>query len=83
MKNKHLRQSMFLLLSFISLCATAQTRKVTGKVMEKPSGQGIPGASVIIKGSTTGTTSNGNGEFTVNVKDDNAILMISSVDMTI
>ncbi|MBC7407650.1 MAG: TonB-dependent receptor [Arcicella sp.] len=79
MKNKHLRKSMFLLLAFLNFSAFAQNRKVTGKITDKPSGQGIPGASVIIKGSTMGTTTNANGEFNVAVKDDNAILMISSV----
>jgi TonB-dependent starch-binding outer membrane protein SusC len=78
MKNKHLRQIMFLVLTVLSFGAMAQNRKVSGKVAER-GGQGIPGASVIIKGSTTGTTTNANGEFTVNVKDDNAILQISSV----
>ena len=79
MKNKHLLKSMFLLLAFLSFNAFAQNRKVTGKITDKPSGQGIPGASVIIKGSTMGTTTNANGEFSVAVKDDDAILMISSV----
>lgn len=79
MKNKHLRQSMFLLLAFLSFSTFAQNKKVIGKITDKPSGQGIPGASVIIKGSTTGTTTNANGEFSVTVKDDNAILQISSV----
>lgn len=78
MKNKHLRQIMFLILTVLSFGAIAQNRKVLGKIAER-GGQGIPGASVIIKGSTTGTTTNANGEFSVNVKDDNAILMISSV----
>ena len=49
MKNKHLRKGMFLLLAFLSFSAFAQNRKVTGKITDKPSGQGIPGASVIIK----------------------------------
>ncbi len=79
MKNKHLRQSMFLLLAFLSFGAFAQNRKVTGKITDKPTGQGIPGASVIIKGSTTGTTTNANGEFSLAVKDDNSFLLISSV----
>jgi TonB-linked SusC/RagA family outer membrane protein len=70
---------MFLLLAFLSFNAFAQNRKVTGKITDKPSGQGIPGASVIIKGSTMGTTTNASGEFSVAVKDDNAILLISSV----
>jgi TonB-dependent starch-binding outer membrane protein SusC len=82
MKNKHLRQIMFLVLTVLSFGATAQSRKVTGKVAEG-GGQGIPGASVIIKGSTTGTTTNASGEFSVNVKDDNAILQISSVGMNV
>ena len=46
MKNKHLRQIMFLMLTVLSFGAVAQNRKVSGKVAER-GGQGIPGASVI------------------------------------
>jgi len=81
MKNKHLRQSIFLLLTFLSFYASAQDRRVTGKV-SGVDGQGIPGASVLVKGTQTGTSTGANGEFAINVKSGNDVLMISSVGYT-
>lgn len=39
----------------------------------------MPGVSVKIKGSSNGTTTDGNGRFILNVPDDNAILVFSMV----
>jgi TonB-linked SusC/RagA family outer membrane protein len=48
--------------------AMAQKRVVTGEVTD---GQGvaIPGVNVILKGTTTGTTTDGNGAFSIEVAD--------------
>ena len=40
---------------------------------------GSPGISVVEKGTTNGTTTNDQGEFSLQVKDGNAVLVISSV----
>ncbi|MEI9909410.1 MAG: TonB-dependent receptor [Bacteroidota bacterium] len=48
--------------------------KVTGE-----GGAPMAGASVIVKGTTTGTTTNNDGSFSITVPDANAILLISSV----
>ena len=50
---------------------------VTGKVSDE-SGNGIPGASIKVKGSTKGTTTNSDGTYSLTVPDG-AILVISSV----
>lgn len=47
-------------------------------VVSNEAGQPIEGASVIVKGSTTGTTTNAKGEFTLEVADG-AILTVSAV----
>lgn len=51
--------------------------KVTGKVTDS-NGEGIPGASIRVKGTATGTTTDVNGKFILNAPA-NAILVISSV----
>ena len=62
----------------LSWVAFGQDRKVTGSIQDAKGG-GIPGVSVAIKGTTTGTTTDGNGAFSINVKSGNAELVISSV----
>jgi TonB-linked SusC/RagA family outer membrane protein len=61
----------------LSWVAFGQDRKVAGTVSDAKGG-GIPGVSVVIKGTTTGTTTDVNGAFNLNVKG-NADLVISSV----
>ena len=56
----------------------AQNRQVTGKIVES-SGQAIPGASVLVKGTTSGANTNTNGEFTVTLNSTDAVLLITAV----
>jgi len=42
-------------------------------------GVGLPGVSVVVKGTQRGTTTNAEGRFTINVPDDAAILVVSFV----
>lgn len=51
--------------------------EVSGKVIDE-NGQGLPGASVVVKGSGTGTTSDLDGNFKVNAAND-AVLVFSFV----
>lgn len=41
----------------------------------------IPGASIIVKGTRTGTSTNIEGEFTLDVRDDKVALEISFIGM--
>jgi TonB-dependent starch-binding outer membrane protein SusC len=79
MKNKFYKFGLaFLLVLGINVCMQAQDRKVTGKVAGSD-GAGIPGATILLKGTQVGTTSDANGAFGVNVKGNNDILVISSI----
>src|SRR5688572_10515027 len=71
--------SLLAVLAFIYMSASAQNRTVTGKVTDD-SGTPIPFASIIIKGSKTGTTSDDNGAFTVSVARGQ-VLVISAAGM--
>ena len=57
--------------------AVAQTSQVSGKITDQ-TGQPIPNASVLIKGTHTGTTSEADGSFKLTVKKGDA-LVISAV----
>lgn len=69
-----------LLSLFLLMCtsAFAQTKTVTGKVTN-PKGGPISGASVVIKGTGTGTATNNTGNFTISVNKD-AILVITAIN---
>jgi len=62
----------------VTWTALAQDRKITGSVQDAKGG-GIPGVSVAVKGTTTGTTTDGNGAYSITVKTNNAELVFSSV----
>lgn len=68
---------LFLLLSLDPLWAFSQSVKVKG-VVKDTSGEIIIGASVFEKGTTTGTVTDIDGNFTLNVSD-NAVLVISYI----
>jgi TonB-linked SusC/RagA family outer membrane protein len=54
-------------------------KTVSGKVIASEDGAPLPGVSVVVKGTTTGTNTDGEGNFKVNVKDDAAVLVFSAV----
>ncbi|MGN6437579.1 MAG: SusC/RagA family TonB-linked outer membrane protein [Agriterribacter sp.] len=58
-----------------------QSIDIKGKVTNV-SGDPVVGASVTIKGSSTGTTTDENGNFSLNVPDAKSVLVVSSVGYT-
>lgn len=52
---------------------------VMGKVIDKVTGEGIPGVSVKVKNSSQGVVTDANGNFSIHTSDDNAILQFSYV----
>ncbi|MFZ4582405.1 MAG: carboxypeptidase-like regulatory domain-containing protein, partial [Paludibacter sp.] len=59
----------------------AQSKSVSGKVLSVEDGQPVIGASVMVKGTTTGTITGMDGEFTVAVAGSAKTLVISYVGM--
>ncbi|HYG39627.1 MAG TPA: SusC/RagA family TonB-linked outer membrane protein [Cytophagales bacterium] len=72
-KNKYL----VVLLLFVSNLAYSQNA-VTGKVLSSEDNTGLPGVSVVEKGTTNGTVTNVDGDFTISV-NPNATLVFSFV----
>lgn len=58
----------------------AQNRTITGKVTDG-SGTPVPNASVVIKGSSTGTTTKLDGTFSISVPANTRTLVVSSVGL--
>ncbi|WP_353718209.1 SusC/RagA family TonB-linked outer membrane protein [Dyadobacter sp. 676] len=61
--------------------ARTLAKEVTG-IVRDAKGSGIPGANILLKGTTAGTTTDINGKFSINVPDDNSVLIISSIGYT-
>ncbi|RYY19865.1 MAG: hypothetical protein EOO04_21130, partial [Chitinophagaceae bacterium] len=77
-----MRKSLFFIGTlFISLQLFAQSRQVTGKVTDQ-SGTAIPNASVIVKGTQTGTATDSDGKYTIEIPANGKTLVISSVGQT-
>ncbi len=58
---------------------TAQARAISGTVTSKEDGTGMPGVNVIIKGTTTGTTTDVSGNYSINVQSGDNTLVFSFV----
>jgi TonB-linked SusC/RagA family outer membrane protein len=56
-----------------------QGRTVTGKIISGEDNTGLPGVNVIVKGTSQGTVTDFEGNYSVNVPEDNGILVYSSV----
>ncbi len=59
--------------------AFAQSRDVVGKVTDAATGEGIPFASIQVKGTMTGTSADADGNYSIKVKSDDAVLVFVSV----
>lgn len=55
-----------LVVSLFTVSALAQTVKVTGKVTDSKTGEGLPGVSVIVKGTQNGAATDINGAYSIN-----------------
>jgi TonB-linked SusC/RagA family outer membrane protein len=58
--------------------AYAQSRQITGKVSDKK-GEGLPGVSVAVKGTTVGAITDAGGNYAVNVSGNNSTLVYSYI----
>lgn len=78
-------KKVFMALSFVMVFSLgnilAQTRTITGTVTGSDDGQPIPGASVFVKGTTMGTITQIDGDYSLSVPQDAAVLVFSFVGM--
>ncbi len=68
----------FLLLALWSGQLLAQTKMVTGKLTSSDDGIPLPGVNIVVKGSTKGTTSDAEGNFSV-AAAENDVLVVSFI----
>jgi TonB-linked SusC/RagA family outer membrane protein len=72
-----------LLITMIALFSVSvsfgQGRVVTGTVTEADTGDPIPGANVVVKGTSSGSVTDLDGKYSVNIQDESAVLVFSFV----
>jgi TonB-linked SusC/RagA family outer membrane protein len=75
--------ALYLIYSFPSLAPQAfgQTNpfEVSGTISSSDNKETLPGANILLKGTTTGAVSNMDGEFSIVVPSPNSVLVISSI----
>ena len=80
---KKTRQFKRLLLFLFGFCVVLQTnaqeKTITGKVTSKADGMALPGVNVIVKGSRKGASTDFDGNYSITVSSDKAILSFSYV----
>jgi TonB-linked SusC/RagA family outer membrane protein len=74
----------FILLGLLFLCCSPwvnaqNNRSIQGTVIERSTNEAIPGASVQIQGTTVGTVTDLNGQFTLNVATEDPVLIVSFI----
>ncbi len=74
---RKLQKLWFIPCLFLSLFSVAQTREIRGTVTSEKGP--VVGASVIVSGETTGTSTNNDGNFSLRIPSGKASLVVSSV----
>ncbi len=64
---------------FMLLSVSVYAQRVTGKVTSGSDGAPMPGVSVLVKGTTTGTATDSDGAYALNVPDANGTLVFSFI----
>ncbi len=59
----------------------AQNHQISGTVTDKQTGESILGVNVVIEGTATGTTTDYNGHYSIEVSADSSVLIFSFVGM--
>lgn len=67
------------LLSCMVLPAFAQTGTISGTVKDQESGEALAGATILVVGTTTGTTTDAQGRFTITVPAGKVSLQVSTI----
>ena len=78
---KFLRLCFMLMLAFGATDLLAQQRTVSGKVTSVEDGSALPGVNVVLKGSTTGTVTDVDGNYSLSVPDGESVLVFSFIGL--
>ncbi|MCD9014199.1 SusC/RagA family TonB-linked outer membrane protein [Parachryseolinea silvisoli] len=66
-------------LAAVTTTAVAPNFTLTGTVISGDDNTTMPGVNVVVKGTTIGTTTDGNGKYTLSVPDEGGVLVLSFI----
>ena len=73
-----MKKNYLLLLLLLCVCSTAMAQSITGRVTSAVTDEALPGVSILVKGTTTGTTTDSEGRFSI-VASSKSVLVFSSI----
>ncbi len=71
--------TLSLFLFFLASMVTAQSRKITGKITDPDSGNPLSGVSITVEGTSIGTTTSTEGNYSIDVPSGREVLVVSYV----
>ncbi|MCF8308381.1 MAG: TonB-dependent receptor [Bacteroidales bacterium] len=74
-----IRAGIVPLLLLMSVSLMAQQRTISGTVSDAQTGETLPGANIVVKGTQTGTISGADGGFTLEIGEDAETLVVSFI----
>lgn len=74
-----MRKLYFTIVGLLFTAVAFSQGTITGTVVDGDLGDPLPGANVMVKGTTNGVVADFDGNFTINVKESNATIVISYV----
>lgn len=74
-------KKIMILLSCLVLCMSVQAQNISvkGRVISSEDGEGITGVNVVVKGTSQGTVSDANGNYSINVPSKESVLKFSFI----
>lgn len=79
MKYSTIQKLLCLLFMVSTFLAKAQEKRISGFVGDSETKEGLPGVNILVKGTTSGTTTDANGNFQLTTSNDNATLICSFI----
>jgi TonB-linked SusC/RagA family outer membrane protein len=76
-----LKRALPLLFVLLTSMAWAQERVLTGKVTSKEDGTSLPGVNVVVKGTTNGTVTDADGNYSLSIPSSGASLTFSFIGL--
>lgn len=79
-KTKQLKKTFLLLIGFcFAFNLSAQQKTITGTVTSEADGMKLPGVNVIVKGTSNGASTDFDGNYSINVNGNDAVLSFSYI----
>src|SRR5205823_6070825 len=82
--SKNMKTKISILVAMAILLASFRampTRTIIGKVTSKEDESALPGVNVVLKGTTTGTVTDGQGNYLITAPDQGGVLVFSLIGL--